>query len=285
MKTHQKRKYSTEIVTDTKSQPKEKAEESSVCSSEDSDKEGNKSDWEMDPDVHIEEEHDERRINDICSGRIYRKPFAPMPVIAPVKKMKPTATITSAEALMEEHIDDTDVKKVNFDDLSSAKKVNSENLNRKRADSDEGVAVHDLDRKEENKNYHKIGVDRGLAMTCSQKDKVASNLNTSNKVEVSIQRNDACDSHETEVASGSGNLEIDFSIKGENKTRQNFSIRKDGEQLLSSTSVNIACIPASDMNLNLEDFLGPKMLDPREISLHVQKECITIRVNSSKRPN
>ena len=114
---------------------------------------------------------------------------------------------------------------------------------------------------------------------------MASNLNTSEKVEVSIQRNDACDSHETEAAGGRGNLEIDFSIKGESRTRQNFSIRKDGEQLLSSTSVNIACIPASDMNFNLEDFLGPKMLDPREISLHVQKERITIRVNSSKRPN
>ena len=126
LKTHQKRKHSAEIaeiVTVTKSQPKEKAKESSVCSSEDSDKEGNKSDCEMDPDVHIEEERDERKVNDICSGRIYRKPFAPMPAIAPVKKMKPTAT-----ALMDEHIDDTDVEKVNFDDLSSAKKVNSENL-------------------------------------------------------------------------------------------------------------------------------------------------------------
>ena len=84
---------------------KEKSEESTSSSSSasgsisDHDDAGNLSDWKEEPDIQIGEEEaaDERKVNDVTSGRIYRKRTQPLPVPAPVKHQKVSATVTAAD--------------------------------------------------------------------------------------------------------------------------------------------------------------------------------------------
>ena len=63
--------------------------------------ESSDSDWDHDSNVQVGEpissEDDERKIQDISSGRVIRKRTCSMPVIAPVKSNKPSATVISAD--------------------------------------------------------------------------------------------------------------------------------------------------------------------------------------------
>ena len=79
------------------------------------------------------------------------------------------------------------------------------------------------------------------------------------------------------VLSNKGKLEIDFAVKGDGRTKQTLRVIKDEEEMLSSSSVNIGTISASDISFNLADFVGQEVLDPRDVQLHIQKERIIIK--------
>ena len=245
LKTHQKRKHSVEIVTASKVQPKEKTEESSTSSSDNNEKEGNNSDWDHEPDFNIGEELNQRKVSDIHTGRLYRKPCDPKPVMAPVKKSKVSATITSGEPCKDEHIISTEVDNSPSDQGSSRKKIVEESNK---------VVVEKIERKVQQETVSKMDTSvAAVSRFANQTDKT--------------------------VLSNKGKLEIDFAVKGDGRTKQTLRVVKDEEEMLSSSSVNIGTISASDISFNLADFLGQGVLDPRDVQLHIQKERIIMKVD------
>ena len=102
LKQHEKRQHNSggqdEKSNTSAIEPKDvqpKNDESDTESSENSD-------WDNDPEIQFEdqiqheEKGDERKVNDITTGRIYRKRTNPLPVSAP-NESKVSATVTSAE--------------------------------------------------------------------------------------------------------------------------------------------------------------------------------------------
>ena len=93
LKTHTRRYHPTEKVESSVA-----AELTLSGSSDDSDSE---CDWNKDPDVELEDpgkdEKDQRKVNDLTTGRVIRRPFGPPPVFTPVKRKSTEGTEVTAE--------------------------------------------------------------------------------------------------------------------------------------------------------------------------------------------
>ena len=99
-KTFKKRDYLKTLTR--RYHPTEKVESSVAAEltlSDSSDNSDSESDWNKDPDVELEDprkdEKDQRKVNDLTTGRVIRRPLGPTPVFTPVKRKSTEGTEVS----------------------------------------------------------------------------------------------------------------------------------------------------------------------------------------------
>ena len=76
-------------------------------------------------------------------------------------------------------------------------------------------------------------------------------------------------------------VNMGFSVKAEDGSRtvQRFDLKRNKEQIVSTTVTNLANVKAGDININLADVIGRVNIDSSHIQISVKKEEIQLEIN------